>query len=576
MDQVWFNADGSQLYVRTHSGKIFRTSDFESWSADTSAPAPPDPVVATPARLPEARARVIATAGNRQYALGRNLFRSEDGGRSWTNLTAYRSEVVIGPGQRSLAVSPADPDQLQLVEGNDWGAWRSMDGGLSWTGLNASLPNLAVRRILSTPNGLAGTRIVADGMGILELPAGGSVWTAARTPVTDHEAELKRQFSQALGSEVTAAAASDTYSYAGMADGRIFVSSDGGRTFGRWLQAGAGRVDRIILDSANPWFALAALSGRGHHVLRTVNSGQFWDALDEKLPPDASAHGIAAEWSSGAVYVASDRGVFYAHADLQSASLAQVNWTSLSDTLPSAPAMDVLLDPAGVQLYAALDGYGVFAVAAPHRIRDPRLINAGDFSLRPAAPGSLLVVSGAQVNAARGADLTYPVLAVNGVESQIQVPFEASGPNVALALQTVGGTLNRNLNVQPVSPAILVSRDGLPMLWDADSGLAVDARTPARSNGRLQIWMTGLGRVRPDWPTGTPAPVNNPPAVVAPVRVLLDRNPLQVTSATLLGGYVGFYIVEVQLPPVINLGTSDLVVVADGQESNHVPLVIEP
>jgi len=49
-----------------------------------------------------------------------------------------------------------------------------------------------------------------------------------------------------------------------------------------------------------------------------------------------------------------------------------------------------------------------------------------------------------------------------------------------------------------------------------------------------------------------------------------------VTSATLLGGYVGFYLIEVQLPPVVNLGTSDLVVVADGQESNHVPLVIEP
>ena len=577
VDQVWFSTDGNILYARTHSGKTFRTTDFENWSEDPTNPPVPETMVAFPARSPEAKARFIRTAGNREYALGRNVFRSVDGGQSWTNLTAYRSEVVIGPGQRALAVPPLDFDQTQLVVGNDWGVWRSMDGGLSWTGLNGLLPNLAVRRILSTPAGLNGTRIVADGMGILELPPGGSVWGAARGPVTDREAELKRAYSETLGVEVTAAALSDRVAYAGTADGRIFVSHDGGRTFpdSKPAGTGAGRVERIFSDPANPDTALAALSGKGPHVLRTVNSGAFWDAIDGNLP-DAPVRGVTAERSSNAVYVASDRGVFWARVDLQLATVASVNWTSLSDSLPSAPATDVLLDPAGVQLYAALNGYGVFATAAPHRVRDPRIINAGDFSLRPAAPGSLLIVSGARLSGARGADLDYPVLAVNGADSQIQVPFEAAGPNVALALNMEGATLSRNLAVQPVSPAILISRDGLPMMYDADSGLAVDARTPGHSNGRLQIWMTGLGRVRPDWPTGMPAPVDKPPAVVAPVRVMLDRQPLQVTSATLLGGYVGFYLVEVQLPPVINLGTSDLVVVADGQESNHVPLVIEP
>jgi uncharacterized protein (TIGR03437 family) len=577
VDQVWFGGDGSVLYVRTHSGRTFRTADFETWSEDTSNVAGPEPVSATAAHLPEGRVRIFGTAGNREYALGRNVYRSEDGGRSWTNLTAYRSEVVIGPGQLALAVAPLDPNQTQIVVGNDWGVWRSMDGGLSWSGLNGALPNLAVRRILSTPAGLTGTRIQVDGMGILELPAGGSVWTAARGTVSDRETELKRQFSETLGVEVSAvAASSDRLTYAGTADGRIFVSQDGGRAFQSWKQSGAGRVERIFSDPANPEMALAVLSGKGPHVWRTVNGGAFWDSIDGNLP-DVSVRGVTAERSSNAVYVATDRGVFWAaRVDLQLASVVSPNWTNLSDSLLSAPATDVLLDPAGVQLYAAFDGYGVYATAAPHRIRDPRIINAGDFSLRPAAPGSLLIVSGARISGARGENLNYPVLAMNGADSQIQVPFEAIGPNVSLALNMAGATINRNLAVQPVSPAILVSRDGLPMLFDGDSGLAVDARTPAHSNGRLQIWMTGLGRVRPDWTTGMPAPVDKPPSVVAPVRVMLDRQPLQVTSATLLGGYVGFYLVEVQLPPVVNLGTSDLVVVADGQESNHVPLVIEP
>ena len=234
------------------------------------------------------------------------------------------------------------------------------------------------------------------------------------------------------------------------------------------------------------------------------------------------------------------------------------------------------LDPAGVQLYAALDGYGVFATAAPHRLRNIQIVNAADYSVRAAAPGGLLSVIGGQVSAARGGNLDYPVLKVLGNDSQIQVPFEAVGPSVALALQTANGLVTRDVAVQPISPAILVGPDGGPMLWDADSGLPLDLRSPAHSNGRLQIWATGLGQVRPHWPTGMPAPMENPPAVAAGVRVYLDRSPIQVTRATLLPGYIGFYLIEVQLPAITNAGTSELFVSADGQDSNRVQIVIEP
>ena len=114
------------------------------------------------------------------------------------------------------------------------------------------------------------------------------------------------------------------------------------------------------------------------------------------------------------------------------------------------------------------------------------------------------------------------------------------------------------------------------MLWDADTGLPLDLRNVAHANGRMQIWATGLGRVRPDWPTGMRAPMENPPAVAAQVRAFLDGKPLQVTQATLVPGYVGFYLIEVQLPAAVNAGTSELYISADGQESNRVQLPIEP
>ena len=73
----------------------------------------------------------------------------------------------------------------------------------------------------------------------------------------------------------------------------------------------------------------------------------------------------------------------------------------------------------------------------------------------------------------------------------------------------------------------MINHEGAPMLWDADSGLPVDVKNVARSNGRLQIWATGLGRVRPDWPAGLPAPHENPPSVVASIKVFLDGVPFR-------------------------------------------------
>ena len=575
---VWFSATGNALLARTPSGKVFQTQDFETWAAADPATEPPQAIPATAARMPESGARVVQSPRNpaRIYALGQQLFRSDDGGRSWQNLTAYRSNSVIGTGQHSLAISPTDPDQL--VVANDYGVWRSMDGGMSWSGLNQSLPNLAIRRILSTPFGATGTRIAAENLGALELPPGGTVWQPAGSSVSaDPEAGLRLRFSPVIGTELTAVSQVGRFVYAGSRDGRIWYSIDSGASFSetRMPQGASGPVERIFVDPVEPRVALAALAGRAARVLRTTNTGNFWDILDGNLP-DTAVHSVTADRASGAIYIATDQGVFFGRADLENASTPAVNWVDLTAKLPAAPATDVRLDPSAVQLYIALEGYGVYATAAPHRIGSLRIVNGGDFSSRPAAPGSLLSVLGGRVTSAAASGLTYPILSGSDAETQIQVPFDAIGPNVSLALNTPAGTVTRDLPVQPVSPAILISRDGAPMLWDADSGLPLDFRNPAHAGGRLQIWATGLGRVRPDWPAGMQAPLDSPPTVIAEVKATLDGNPLQVTRATLVPGYVGFYLVEVQLPAVVNAGTSELFISAAGQDSNRVQLTLEP
>jgi uncharacterized protein (TIGR03437 family) len=439
--------------------------------------------------------------------------------------------------------------------------------------LNQFLPNLSVRRILSTPSGTAGVRVETDNLGVLELPPGASVWFRAEGSATD--AELRQSYSARLGVEITAIGSAGDTVYAGAADGRIWVSFDRGATFQQSRFESSGAVERIFVDPSAPRVAVAALSGPGARVLRTTSSGNIWDDLSANLP-DGPVHAVTAERASGAVYVATDRGVFWTQTDLESASLPLANWTNLTAGLPAAGATDVRLDPAGVQLYIALEGYGVYATAAPHRQRSLRIVSAADLSARPAAPGSLVSVVGGRVNAARGDGLDYPVLAVSDGESQLQVPFEAAGPNVALSLQTSAGPVTLGLPVREVSPAIIVGRDSTPLLLDADTGLPLDARNTAHSNGRIQILATGLGKVRPEWPTGLAAPAENPPVVAADVKVYLDGTPLQVTRATLAPNYIGFYLIEAQLPLIANLGTSELHLAAGGQESNRVQIVLGP
>jgi uncharacterized protein (TIGR03437 family) len=573
VERVWFSSGDSVLYARTRSGKTFQTADFETWAEAPGVDPPAAPEQVAAVRLPEAGATVLAQGAGAIFALKQNLFRSRDGGRSWEPLTTYKTLPVIGGGQRSVAVSPSDPDQI--VVANDFGVWRSLDGGLTWSGLNQLLPNLPVRRVLSTPTGAAGTRIQVENLPPLELPPGGAMWVPAAGVSLAAESAQKERIQAVLGTAISAYAAAGARVYAGTADGRFWFSSDGGATFqDSVLPAGVtGPVERIYVDPAEPRVAVAALAGSGIHVLRTFNGGDFWDAMDSNLP-SAPAHSVTADLASGAVYVATDKGVFWTTTDLVSAASAP-QWTNL-EGLPSEPAYDVRLDPAGVQLYVAVDGYGVYAAAAPHRQR-PRLLSTADFGARPAAPGSLLTVLGARVNAAVGANLSYPVLGIpSDAQSQIQVPFAAVGPTVALALDTSAGPLSLPLQVQPVSPAIFLLSDGTPMLYDADSGLLLDGRNPAHSNGRVQILATGLGRVRPDWPTGLPAPLVNPPAAVATVRAFLDGAPVQVVRATLDPGQIGFYIVEIQLPVVMNFGASLLWISADGQESNRVQIVVGP
>ncbi len=588
VERVWYSEDGSRLFARASAGRTFVTSDFETWKAvpiDAATPIAPEEIAVQSRPEPGARVRGQRTEKSRLYAVAHYVYRSDDGGIKWASLTNFKGTSILGNGMVDLAVSPRDSDEVAVA--SQTGIWRSMDGGQSWSGLNEAFPNLPVRKILGTPQNSHGVRVAVDSSSIptaFEWQPGEKVaWRPVEDAALERDQQLRRSLSQQFGARITAVAVGGDYMYAGSADGRLWVSSDRGRSWTSNTDQYAAPVEALHVDSRDPRLALAALgsrfpnattAARAPHVLRTTNGGGFWDDLTANLA-DAAAHGVAADRASGAVYVATERGVFLAYEDLVGAGPA-APWSVLNEALPGTVATDVRLDPFGHQLFVALDGFGVYAAPAPHRFRNPGIVSAADLTERPAAPGALLTVFGAKVRSATAGGLNSPVLDASDTKSEIQIPFEATGTSLSLALEASGGPLTFGLPLQTAAPGIFIDGDGAPMVLDADSGVILDPMRPARSNSRLQILATGLGQVRPQWASGIPAPRDNPPAVVAPVKAFLDRVPIEVSRATLAPGYVGFYIIEMVVPKLVNSGPAELYLEVDGQPSNRVRVYIEP
>jgi uncharacterized protein (TIGR03437 family) len=580
--RVWYSSDGTQLFAATGSGRVFTTSDLDGWTASQD-PLPASESNVPALSVPEPHATVRDAGQGRLYAFGQEAWRSDDGGLEWTNLTGWNGASLMRSPISDLAVSPADNDQL--VISTSTGVWRSADGGLSWSGLNESLPGFAGRRFGTVPSGVHGFSVGVAGLATdVEWAPGERVaWRPVSSSLLARQEQRNERYSAMAHTSVTAVAEAGDFVYAGSADGRLLASNDRGQT---WRSYGgaedSGPVETIYADARDPQLAVAvsgsrptSLTGtRAAHVRRTINGGEFWDDLTANLP-DTAVHGVAVDRNSGAVYVASDAGVYFAMQDLNAAAPAAA-WTAIGQRLPSAPARDVRLDGNGNQLFVLLDNYGVYTTIAPHRFRFAQVVSAADYDVHPAAPGAVLTVLGAQIGTANAGGAPMPVLAASGTESQIQVPFDVQGSTLALSFDGSARRLTQTMPLQAAAPAIFTDRDGAPMVIDSASGLLLDASRPARPNMRVQILATGLGRVSPDWLTGVPAPLSNPPHINATVHAWLDREPVGVSQATLAGGYTGMYVIEVRIPSIVNAGPAELYVDADGHESNRVRIWVQP
>jgi len=195
------------------------------------------------------------------YVGGDQLARSTDGGKTWQTT----SPPGIAFDVTSLVVIPGNPSIV--LAGSDFRLLRSADGGSTWSTLFVEGP---VTSILADPDA-PGTVYYADGSGLHKSTDAGKTWfltgpSAGGLPV------LYGHLSLARGA---------LYLRAGSG---IFRSDDGARS---WRQAGAlpGGLSLEKVFLADPFspsrLYVAGLDG----VFVSTDDGATWRRLDRGLPP---------------------------------------------------------------------------------------------------------------------------------------------------------------------------------------------------------------------------------------------------------------------------------------------------
>lgn len=602
---AWFSPDGGQLFATLQGGRHWASDDL----GVTWKPAEPNLVEAAAATDAASGAWEPSVVRNPfragvAYALGEHLFRSDDGGGEWTNLTSVGGASLIGRWQAALAVSPRDPSLI--VVANSRGLWKSHDEGVTWSSLNATLPNFPAARFApirpASPPTLSSPRL-----GALELlrTSAGPIWRATGRPGASPEAlppdDLARSSLHAgllpagyavshrvwrdgqpisgdltdcaegtgcSSRSITAFAASGRL-WAGTSNGRIWVSDDEGGSWRlSWTDPRGEAVASLWTDPALPLTALATAGGR---VLRSTNGGASWLDISADLPR-AAWTAVRGHPAAGAVYVGGPTGVYFSRADLEIPGPAGV-WAPIHGDMPAGGATDLAIDTSRGRLYALVPGFGVYWTRTPQAERALRVLSAADLTERPVAPGSLLTVIGASAVSAKAGGHPAPILDRDPGRTQLQVPFAIGGRFVRLQLTEPGAVRTVEMAVEEVSPAIFVVA-GEPLVLDAGTGALIGWSRPAPPGGTVLVMATGLGKVAPPWPAGVAAPDSDPPRPVARVEATFDGLPANVLATHLAPGFAGMYVVEIAIPHHAKPGMTQLAIRADDRASNAVSLVV--
>jgi photosystem II stability/assembly factor-like uncharacterized protein len=231
------------------------------------------------------------------YLGGSDLYKSTDGGASWTSLSGAGTQ--FSPNEHFLSFGLGNSATLYLA--NDGGIWKSIDSGASWANLNSNLATLILNGGSAGPNFSATPLIygAAQGAGILRYDGTSLDWpqmlsgNAAATAINFNNPQIV---------------------YAMLFNGVIMKSSNAGANWApatSGITASAPLLTPLIMDQANPNRLLMGTTGKkpdgisaDSTVYESSNGAASWTAISPDL---GAAQALATAKSNGQViYVATN------------------------------------------------------------------------------------------------------------------------------------------------------------------------------------------------------------------------------------------------------------------------------
>lgn len=213
----------------------------------------------------------------------RGVFRSKDGGESWEKVLyvgpkAGAVDLIIDPNNTNVLY--ASTWQVYRKAWKMWGGggqsklWKSEDGGDSWSDLteNQGMPTGPIGKIGVTVSPADSNRlwaiVEANEGGVFRSDDAGKTWQK-----TNDERKLRQR---AFYYSRIYADPQDKDKVYGL-NTRMYMSSDGGHTFDKIIQTPHGDNHDLWIDPNNPQRMINANDGGGNV---TINGGKSWTEQD--------------------------------------------------------------------------------------------------------------------------------------------------------------------------------------------------------------------------------------------------------------------------------------------------------
>jgi len=198
------------------------------------------------------------------------------------------------------------------------------------------------------------------------------------------------------------------------------------------------------------------------------------------------------------------------------------------------------------------------------------LVSAATFQQRALAPGSLVSMSGFNLNGAtvQFDSVSAPILYTSWSQLYLQVPWELQGKSSSQVTVTANSVTSppQAVAVGPSDPGIFslgAPQGGQGAIVNL-AGTLVDANSPAHAGDVLEIYCTGLGAVSNTPQTGAAALANPLSSLIGKPTVTIGGVPTTLSTAGLTPGFVGLYQVSVQVPQGVAAGDGVAVVLSTG------------